>query len=253
MFIRFLGTGTSTGVPEVGCRCEVCTSPDKRDTRLRASVIIKVGGKNILIDCGPDFRYQMTKTEFAPLAGVLITHEHYDHVGGIDDLRPFCRFGDIDIYAEDYVADALRRRIPYCFMEQKYPGIPNLTLHEITNEPFVLSGIDITPIRIMHARLPIMGYRIGKMAYITDMKTMPEEEYEKLKYLDVLIINALRIEEHISHQTLAQALEQAKRIGAKKTYLIHMSHHFGLHADMEKTLPENVFLTYDGLEINIAE
>lgn len=253
MFIRFLGTGTSTGVPEVGCRCEVCTSPDKRDIRLRASVIIKVGGKNILIDCGPDFRYQMTKTEFAPLAGVLITHEHYDHVGGIDDLRPFCRFGDIDIYAEDYVADALRRRIPYCFMEQKYPGIPNLTLHEITNEPFVLSGIDITPIRIMHARLPIMGYRIGKMAYITDMKTMPEEEYEKLKDLDVLIINALRIEEHISHQTLAQALEQAKRIGAKKTYLIHMSHHFGLHADMEKTLPENVFLTYDGLEINIAE
>lgn len=253
MLIRFLGTGTSTGVPEVGCKCEVCTSKDKRDQRLRASIIVRIQDKDILIDCGPDFRYQMLQTTYEPISGLLLTHEHYDHVGGIDDLRPFCRFGDIEIYAEDYVADAIMRRIPYCFSEFKYPGIPSLILNRIKNEPFFLRNIEIIPIRVMHAKLPIFGYRIGTMAYLTDLKTLPDTEYSKLKGLDVLIINALRIEEHISHQNLAQALDLAKKIGARKTYLTHMSHHFGLHVDMQKKMPENVYIAYDTLEIEFDD
>ncbi len=249
--VRFLGSGTSTGVPEIGCQCDVCKSTDKRDQRLRASVIVYTEGKSILIDCGPDFRQQMLGIEFLPIDGLLITHEHYDHVGGIDDLRPFCKFGDIDIYAESYVAEALRSRIPYCFSEDKYPGIPSITLTEITTEPFKIAGVEIIPIRLIHGMLPIIGYRIGNFAYLTDLKTIPDEEYHKLQGLDVLVMNALRIREHISHQNLEQALEKIERIAAQKTYLTHMSHHFGLHAEMEKTLPDNVFISYDGLEIDI--
>lgn len=251
MRVRFLGTGTSTGVPEIGCQCEICKSEDKRDQRLRASVIVYTQGKSILIDCGPDFRQQMLNVEFLPIDGLLITHEHYDHVGGIDDLRPFCKSGDIEIYAESYVAKALKSRIPYCFIEHKYPGIPSIALNEISLTPFKVAGVDVTPIRLMHGMLPIMGYRIGNFAYLTDLKTIPDEEYHKLEGLDVLVINALRIREHISHQNLEQALEATERIAAKKTYLTHISHQFGPHAEMEKVLPENVFLSFDGLELDI--
>lgn len=253
MRVRFLGTGTSTGVPEIGCQCEVCTSNEKKDRRLRASVIVYTQNKSILIDCGPDFRQQTLDLDFLPIDGLLLTHEHYDHVGGIDDLRPFARFGDVNIYAEDYVADALRERIPYCFTENKYPGIPAIVLHNIDLVPFDIEGINIIPIRLMHGLLPIFGYRIGRFAYLTDLKTIPEEEYEKLKNLDVLVINALRIKEYISHQNLEQALEKIARIGAGKTYLTHMNHHFGLHLEMEKTLPENVYISYDGLELSLSE
>lgn len=252
MRVRFLGTGTSTGVPEIGCECDVCRSTDKRDNRLRASVIVYIEGKSILIDCGPDFREQMLGIAFLPIDALLITHEHYDHVGGIDDLRPFCKFGDIEIYLEQYVSEALKSRIPYCFTEYKYPGIPIIALNEISLEPFKVAGrIEVTPIRLMHGTLPIVGYRIGNFAYLTDLKTIPEEEYHKLEGLDVLVINALRIREHISHQNLDQALEKIKRIAPKRTYLTHMNHHFGLHAEMEKILPENVFVSFDGLELDI--
>ncbi|MBF0577088.1 MBL fold metallo-hydrolase [Dysgonomonas sp. GY617] len=252
MRVRFLGTGTSTGVPEIGCECDVCRSTDKRDNRLRASVIVYIEGKSILIDCGPDFREQMLGIAFLPIDALLITHEHYDHVGGIDDLRPFCKFGDIEIYLEQYVSEALKSRIPYCFTEYKYPGIPIIALNEISLEPFKVAGkIEIIPIRLMHGTLPIVGYRIGNFAYLTDLKTIPEEEYHKLEGLDVLVINALRIREHISHQNLDQALEKIKRIAPKRTYLTHMNHHFGLHAEMEKILPENVFVSFDGLELDI--
>jgi phosphoribosyl 1,2-cyclic phosphate phosphodiesterase len=251
MRVKFLGTGTSTGVPEIGCKCEVCQSSDKRDKRLRASILIQKEDKNILVDCGPDFREQMLSVDFAPITGLLITHEHYDHVGGIDDLRPFSRFGDIEIYAEDYVCDILKQRIPYCFTENKYPGVPNIELNKIVNKSFSIEDITIEPIRLMHYRLPIFGYRIDNFAYLTDLKTIPEEEYNKLKDLDVLVMNALRIQEHISHQNLEEALENVKRIGAKKTYLTHVSHQLGLHKDIEASLPPNVFLAYDGLEIEV--
>jgi len=251
MRLKFLGTGTSTGVPEIGCQCAVCRSTDTRDKRLRTSAMLYIDGKCILFDCGPDFREQMLNSDFLPIDAVLLTHEHYDHVGGIDDLRPFCKFNDIDVYAENHVAEALMQRIPYCFAEDKYPGVPVISLHELENKPFQAAGIDITPVRLMHARLPIFGYRIANLAYLTDLKTIPEEEYSKLENLDVLVMNALRINEHISHQTLSQALEKIEKIGAKRTYLVHMSHHIGLHAEVQKILPENVYLAYDGLEVEI--
>ena len=253
MKIRFLGTGTSTGVPQMGCSCKVCTSSDRRDKRFRASVLIEIEEKHILIDCGPDFRMQMLdalKTDsFDNLEAVLLTHEHYDHVGGLDDLRGFCKTGAVEVYAEEYVANAIRQRIPYVFAENKYPGVPNLNLNIIDLNLFSISGIDILPIRLMHGRLPVLGYRIGNFAYLTDLKTIPEEEYQKLMGLDILVINALRAEEHISHQTLESALKNIERIKPQTAYLTHMSHDFGLHAEMEKKMPDNVFIAFDGLEI----
>lgn len=239
----------------MGCRCDVCTSTDPKDRRYRASVWIETEGKHILIDCGPDFRMQMLETfrqePFCPLEGVLITHEHYDHVGGLDDLRAFCRTGPVTLYAESEVAAAIRTRIPYVFKAHKYPGVPNLQIQTIDHRPFLVSGIEIVPVRLMHGNLPIVGYRIGAMAYLTDLKTIPEEEYVKLQHLDVLVINALRQQEHVSHETLADALQNIRRIRPGRAYLTHMSHSFGLHEAMQKTLPENVFIAYDGLEVYV--
>jgi phosphoribosyl 1,2-cyclic phosphate phosphodiesterase len=253
--IRFLGTGTSTGNPEIGCRCEVCTSTDRKDRRFRASALIEIDGKHILIDCGPDFRMQILEAfqtdPFEKWAGILITHEHYDHVGGLDDLRTFCRSEAVDIYAENYVLQAIKTRIPYVFKKHKYPGVPNLRTIPVQNKPFSIKGIGINPIRLMHGGLPILGYRIGAMAYLTDLKTIPEEEYAKLKDLDVLIINALREKEHLSHETLADALRNIERIKPARAYLTHVCHQFGLHEKVQKTLPSQVFIAYDGLEIYV--
>lgn len=250
MKITILGSGTSTGVPEVGCTCNVCTSEDKRDNRLRASILVETSGRNILIDCGPDFREQMLCREFRKLDGVLITHEHYDHVGGLDDLRPFCRFGRVSVYAEDYVVHNLGIRMPYCFADHKYPGIPDIRLVNINpQESFYIDNVKITPVRVIHGKLPILGYRIGNMAYITDMLNMPVEGFKQLEGLDCLIMNALRIQPHISHQNLEEALANAARIGAKETYFIHMSHQIGLHREVKKKLPPHVHFTFDGMEI----
>ena len=250
MKITILGSGTSTGVPEVGCRCAVCTSADPRDRRLRTSTLIETGGTRILLDCGPDFRAQVMNLPFERIDGVLITHEHYDHVGGIDDLRPFCRLGEVQLYAEEYTGERLMRRMPYCFVEHKYPGVPQVKLHEIhPDRPFHINDVEVLPVRVMHGPLPILGYRIGNMAYITDMKTLPEEEYVHLEGVDCLIVNALRYQPHWTHQSVDEALAFAARVGAKETYFIHMSHHVGLHAEVERALPPHVHLAYDGLAI----
>lgn len=252
MKITFLGTGTSTGVPQLGCHCAVCTSADPRDVRLRTSVLVEENGERILLDCGPDFRQQMLRVPFGKIDAVLVSHEHYDHVGGIDDLRPFCSFGSIPIYMEEYVAERIRTRLPYCFRENKYPGVPDIELHPVRlHETFAVHDFQITPIRIMHAALPILGFRINRMAYITDMKTISDSELEYLQGLDLLIVNGLRYKEHYSHQTIDDACAFARKIGARCTWLVHMSHQAGLHADLQAKLPDSVFVAYDGLTIEI--
>lgn len=256
MKITILGSGTSTGVPQIGCTCEVCTSKDLRDVRLRCSSLVEVDGVRILIDCSPDFREQMLRyTEFGPIDAVLITHEHYDHVGGLDDLRPYCQFKDVPVYAETYTAERLQQRIPYCFVEHPYPGVPRIPLNMIEpGRKFTVSGmlgntIDIIPFRVMHGKMPILAYRIGNMAWVTDMTEIPDENLKYLENLDCLFMNALRLEPHWTHQSLPQAIERAQKISPKETYFIHASHHIGLHSEVEKMLPEGMYQTYDGMVI----
>jgi phosphoribosyl 1,2-cyclic phosphate phosphodiesterase len=217
--------------------------------------MIETDGKRILIDCGPDFRLQMLrlleKDNFSTIDAVLLTHEHYDHVGGLDELRTFCRERAIPVYAEKNVVEAIRERIPYVFRTHKYPGTPNLEMHEIEDKPFIAAGTEFTPVRLLHGKLPIFGFRTGNFAYLTDMKTMPDDEYRKLQNLDVLVINALREKEHIAHQTTGEALQQISKINPRRAYLTHLSHHFGLYAEMEKFMPEKVFIAWDNFSVKI--
>ncbi len=251
MKILFLGTGTSTGIPQIGCECEVCKSSNSKDKRLRSSVLISDEDKNILIDCGPDFRQQMLNYDIKHIDAVLLTHHHYDHISGLDELRSFTYTSPMPIYMEQNVADSIKRIFPYCFGENRYPGVAQFDIKIIDNTPFEIFGRDIEPVRVMHYNLPILGYRYGNVAYITDMLTISDEEVEKLKNLDVLIINALRKNKHISHQTLQDALNVIERVSPRKTYLIHMSHQMGLHDEVSKQLPENVYFAYDGLQIDL--
>lgn len=245
--ILFLGTGTSTGVPQIGCQCEVCRSTDTHDHRLRTSALIELNGTRLLIDCGPDFRRQMLTHDIRQLSAVLLTHEHYDHMGGLDDLRPF---GNVDVYAETRVLDAVKRVMPYCFAEQPYPGAPRMALHDIQPyRPFDVCGLPVVPIRLMHARLPILGFRVNRLAYLTDVKTMDRQARQALAGVDVLVLNALRKTEHPSHQTLDDALALVREIKPATTWLIHMSHDMGLHRVVQDELPAGVHLAYDGLEV----
>ncbi len=248
MDVLFLGTETSTGIPYINCNCATCLSDDPRDKRLRSSVIVTVKNKNVLIDCGPDFRQQVLRNKITDISAVLITHEHYDHLNGIDDLR---NFGSTPIYAEKRVCDIILRNLPYCFGESKYPGVPQISLNEIENKPFNIDDIPIIPIRVAHSVLPILGFRIERFAYITDVSYIDDAELSKLSDLDVLVVDALRLKSHFSHFSLQEALDFAQSTKAKKVYLTHMSHEMGKQAETEKRLPDNVFFAYDGLKISL--
>ena len=253
MKLTFLGTGTSTGVPQIRCRCNVCTSADPREKRLRASVLLEVHpGCNLLIDCGPDFREQMLREGSPDLTALLITHSHYDHVGGIDDMRPYCYPDPFPVYCQADVARDLRERIPYCFREHLYPGVPTFNIHIIDPEKdFTIDDKTITPLPVMHAKLPIVGFRIGDFAYITDCSEMPEETLNKIKGVDTLVINALRLKPHMSHMNLEQALEVIKSAHPRVAYLTHLSHDMGLIDDTVPLLPDNVHIATDRLSIDI--
>lgn len=237
----------------MGCRCEVCLSNDRHDKRLRSSVLLEEGGTRVLIDCGPDFRQQIMPFDFRPIDAVLLTHYHFDHVAGIDDIRPFCVFGPVNIHADRKTVTALHQTIPYCFTENPYPGVPLLNLQEMTpHVPLQVGGIIITPFVVMHGKLPILAFRIGKLAYITDMKTIEQGEMEYLEGVETLVVNALRKKKtHHSHQSLEEAVELAKQVGAKRTYFIHMSHGIGLHQETCEGLPEGMALAYDGLVVEV--
>ncbi|WP_442588289.1 MBL fold metallo-hydrolase [Pedobacter sp. AW31-3R] len=250
MKVTFLGTGTSQGVPVIGCSCEVCTSDDPHDKRLRTSVLLETADKVIVIDSGPDFRYQMLRAKVKNLDAIVFTHEHKDHIAGLDDIRPFNYLlqKDIAVYATERVQEGLKREFAYIFSGVHYPGIPEIAMHTISGEhSFSIGETRFIPLDVMHYKLPILGYRIGDFTYITDAKTIPEHSTEKIRGTKVLVINALQIGDHISHFTLNEALAFAADIGAEMTYFTHMSHNLGKHADIEALLPENVRLAYDGL------
>jgi phosphoribosyl 1,2-cyclic phosphate phosphodiesterase len=251
--ITFLGTGTSQGVPVIACNCEVCTSPDPRDKRLRSSIMIEAEGKVIVIDSGPDFRYQMLRAKVKHLDAIVFTHEHKDHIAGMDDIRAFNyrQEAAIDVYATKRVEEALRREFAYIFAEMKYPGIPDIKLHTINLQPFSVHGINFIPIEVMHYKLPILGFRIGDFTYITDAKTISEQEKKKIRGTKTLVINALQIEKHISHFTFTEAIAFAKEMGAGQTYFTHISHRLGRHAAILGLLPQNITLAYDGLVLEV--
>ena len=253
MRLTFLGTGTSVGVPTIGCRCKVCRSNDPHDRRLRCSAMVETELTRIVIDCGPDFREQMLRQEFRKIDAVLITHSHYDHVGGVDDVRPFCEFGDINVYADPISVKSLHASMPYCFAEHLYPGVPKISLNTINpHEKLRINELEVMPFRVMHDKLPILGFKIGKLAYITDMKTIPEEEIALLQDIDFLVVNALRFTKaHHSHMLVDEALAFAKRTSAKKVFFTHMCHDIGLHEEVNRSLPDGVQLAYDGETIDI--
>lgn len=254
MTITFLGTGTSQGVPVIACTCEVCMSADKHDKRLRTSILVESEEKVVVIDSGPDFRYQMLREKVMHLDAIVFTHEHKDHIAGMDDIRAFNfkQQSAIDVYASERVQVALKREFYYVFADFKYPGTPQVELHTINeNEPFSIGDINLTPIQVMHYKLPVLGFRINDFTYITDAKTVSDTEKEKIKGSKILVINALQRQSHISHFTFDEAIAFAQDIGAEQTYFTHISHRLGKHADVSAELPENIYLAYDGLKLTI--
>lgn len=253
MKVTFLGTGTSQGIPVIGSDHPVCHSKNPKDKRLRVSVLVEWENHAYVIDCGPDFRYQMLRAECLKLDGILFTHEHADHVAGLDDIRPYVfKCGPLPIYAHERVLKTFHKRFAYIFeTENKYPGAPSVEEFEIKNDTFTLGDLEIVPINLYHDKLQVFGYRFDKFAYLTDVKTVPDAEMHKLENLDVLVVNALRHEQHQSHFNLEEALNFISKVKPKKAYLTHISHLLGFHEVVEQNLPQNVHLAYDNLELNI--
>ncbi len=253
MKITFLGTGASHGIPVIGCQCSVCLSNDTKDKRLRSSLLVENGSQVIVIDAGPDFRQQMLREQVTRIDAVLLTHEHKDHTAGLDDVRAFNYLMKkaMRIYGEDRVLYSIKQEYAYVFSDDKYPGSPDMDLHPITNKAFSIDGQEIIPIQIYHNRLPVFGYRINNMAYVTDGKTIPETEIEKLRNLDVLVLSALRVKSHVSHMGLAEVLELIEKLQPKQTYLTHISHKQYNYRDLDKILPDHVHPAYDGLAISL--
>jgi phosphoribosyl 1,2-cyclic phosphate phosphodiesterase len=247
----FLGTGTSVGVPMVGCPCEVCQSDHQKDKRLRTSAMIQFQNRNLLIDIGPDFRAQMLLNSITRIDAVFLTHPHRDHIAGFDEIRAlnFLYETKVDLYANAFTWDSLKKQFYYAFMESEYTSVPKVEYTEIKNAPFRFQDIDIIPVQVSHGKMPCLGYRIGDLAYITDANAIADKEMEKLQNLEVLVLNALRKYHHPSHFTLEESLEIVAKLKPKKAFFTHLSHHMGKHVDVERELPENVFIGYDGLQV----
>lgn len=253
MKITFLGTGTSQGVPIIACECAVCVSENEKDKRLRSSILIEDQGSTFVIDSGPDFRQQLLREKTKNLDAVIFTHEHKDHIAGLDEVKAFNFLNKkrVDVWADKNVEAALKREFAYIFSEIKYPGIPEIDLHEIGTEPFTINQTTFIPVEVMHYRLPVKAFRIRNFAYVTDANHISQSEKDKLKGLDVLVLNALRREKHVSHFTFNEAIELATELGAKQTYFTHLSHQLGKHDEVSLELPSTIKLAYDGLKLDI--
>ncbi len=257
MRVTFLGTGTSQGVPVIGCDCPICASPDPRDKRLRVSVLVETQGKSILIDAGPDLRQQMLRARVGSLDAVLLTHEHMDHIAGMDDLRSFSFLHEppraVPVYADEPTLRAVRRVYEYAFREKKYPGVPEFDLHTIERQPFWVEGVEVTPVEVMHMHMPVLGFRIGGFTYITDAKTIRPEELDKVRGTDTLVLNALREKQHYSHLNLSEALAIVEEVKPRQSWFTHISHLMGTHAATNDRLPQHVRIAYDGLVVELPE
>jgi phosphoribosyl 1,2-cyclic phosphate phosphodiesterase len=253
MIVTFLGTGTSQGVPIICCECAVCKSNNPKDNRLRSSILIESETTKVIIDAGPDFRQQLLRKNLKTLDAVVFTHEHKDHIAGLDEVKAFNYFNKIKmpVYATERVQAALKREFAYIFSEEKYPGIPEIDLHTITEEPICINDITLLPIDVIHYKMPVKSYRIGNFTYITDANYISESEKEKIKGSEIIVVNALRKEPHLSHYTFAEAIELMKELNPKKAYFTHISHQLGLHQEVSQELPDFIELAYDGLQIKI--